>query len=449
MSKYKKARLEARAKREEQKKITRQVNQLRHRFGLNRPLPRHLRIVTKEEALSAIDQECRSAAEVKVQELLEAEVDQHLDRKRYQHKPGPEHLGYRNGHAPERTIATRCGPVEIKPPKLRALAQPFQSQLLAKRQCQTSGVDDFLPELYLAGLSLGDFELFLRELLGDGANLSASHIARLKVRWEEEYRIWAKRPLRSAYAYVWADGIYLRVGSCSDRLAVLVILGVNEDGTKELLAVEPGYRESSANWQSIFRGLRERGVKRIHLVVGDGCLGLWDAVGEYYWEARQQLCWRHKTENVLAKMPESLQDEAKTALRAIYKATTRARAIDLMIEFAARYQAHSRAVETLLRDQERLLTFYDFPKAHWRSLRTSNPIESIFSPLRQRLNKAKRIINLYAALALVQQFLLVRQTRWHRLDGYRRVATVLADEQYRDGVALDRRTREVRRTRSA
>jgi len=447
MSKYTKAMLKARARREELKKIDRQVRQLRQRYGLNRRS--HLKALPKTEALSALDQICRTAAEAKVQQILEAEVDDHLGRKKYKRNPDQEHQGYRNGHGPERTIATRCGPVKITPPKLRDLQQPFKSQLVARRQRQTKGVDDFLPALYLAGLSLGDFELFLRELLGDGACLSSSSIARLKASWEEEYRIWVKRPLRPAYAYVWADGIYLRLGSAQDRLAVLVVLGVNEDGTKELLAVEPGYRESSANWQSVFRSLRERGVKEIRLVIGDGCLGLWNAVEEYYWAAAQQLCWRHKMENILAKLPERLQDEAKAALRAIWHSSSRARAKERISAFACRYHAYERAVETLVENQDRLLAYYDFPKAHWPSLRTTNPIESTFAPVRTRLNKTKRLHSLFGGLALVQQLLLIRQPRLRRIVAYRRVASVLAGERYQDGLAMDRRSKNSKNERVA
>lgn len=441
MTNYKKALLKARARRETQRKIAKQVNRLRHRFGLGRPLPAHLKVVGTDEARSIIDQECLKAAEGKVQELLEAEVDAHLDRKWYQHKPKTEHLGYRNGHHPERTIATRCGPAKLRLPKLRDLKQPFASRVLAKRQQQTAGVNDFLPELYLAGLSLGDFELFLREFLGEGANLSTGHIARLKTKWEEEYRIWVKRPLHKAYAYVWADGIYLRVGGSQDRLAVLVVLGVTEDGSKELLAVEPGYRESDANWQSVFTGLRQRGVEQIRLVIGDGCVSLWNAVEACYWEAAQQLCWRHKMQNVLGRLPVRLEKQAKADLRAIYEAPNRAAAIDGLIRFAEKYQAFPPAVKTLLEHQDRLLTFYDFPKAHWRSIKTTNPIESIFAPVRTRVNKAKRIRSTYAALALVHQLLLVRQPRLFRIAAPRLVASVLAGEQYKDGVARDRRLR--------
>ena len=442
MSKYRKAQLKARARREAVKAIDKQVNRLRHRFGLNRPLPRHLRVMDKTEALSVIDQEGRKGAEAKVQDLLDAEVDQHLARKRYQRKPEQPFQGYRNGHAPARTLATRCGPITVRLPKLRNLQRPFRTQLLTRRQSQTSAVSDFLPDLYLAGLSLGDFELFLREFLGEGADLSASHIARLKAKWEVQYRTWVKRPLSAAYAYVWADGIYLRVGTASDRLAVLVVVGVTAEGKKELLAVEPGYRESDANWKAVFHSLRERGLTQIALVIGDGCHSLWNAIDEYYWEAGQQLCWQHKKQNVLARLPDRLQAEAKADLNRIREQTTRARAVEGFIRFAAKYRDHGPAVEILLKDQARLLTFYDFPKGHWQSLRTTNAIESTFAPVRTRLNKAKRIISLYSGLALVQQLLLIRESRLNRLAHGHLAATVIAGRKYQDGVALDRRTRK-------
>jgi len=445
MTSYKKQMLKARAKRAEQQQIDRQVKHLRHRFGLARKLPKGFKVLTRDEALSALDREARKGAEEHVQQLLEAEVDRHLDRQRYQHLSPEAHRGYRNGHAPARTIATRGGPVKVNLPKLRDLKQPFVSQLVPKRQQQTSGINSFLPNLYLAGLSLGDFTLFLRELLGDDANLSASHIVRLKRQWEKEYRLWVKRPLRPAYAYVWADGVYLRVGRATDRLAVLVVMGVNEDGRKELLAIEPGYRESSANWGSVFGSLRERGLAEIQLVIGDGCPGLWHAVGQHYWTARQQLCWQHKLASVLGKLPDRLQKEATADLRAIYHAGSRAAATAGFIRFATKYRDHEPAVECLLKDQDRLTTYYDFPKPHWVSLRTSNPLESIFDPVRVRLNKAKRIVSLYAALALVHQLLLLREIRLNRIIAYRLVASVLNGDQYQDGKALDRRLKQNRR----
>jgi transposase-like protein len=347
--------------------------------------------------------------------MIEAEVETHLGRQRYEHKPDGQHTGYRNGHAPSRTLATRCGPVTVRPPKLRATQKPFASKVLIKYQRQTDTVTSLLPDLYLVGLATGDFEGVLQEFLGEGASLSPATIVRLKAKWEDEYRTWCRRPLRTRYAYVWADGIYLRVGGNRDRLAILVVMGVNEDGVKEVLAIEPGWREDNANWLSVFRGLHDRGLKHIRLVIGDGIRSLWNAVEETYPAAARQRCWRHKLENILSKLPKRLQSQALEDLRAIYYAANREEAIGGFARFAGKYHDYEPAVELLLKDQDTLLSYFAFPKAHWVSLKTTNPLESVFAPIRVRLNKAKRIRSLYAALALTHQLLMLRETKLNRI----------------------------------
>jgi putative transposase len=441
MTAYKKNLLKAREARQREQKISKQTNKLRRRFGIRTGGRHKVDPVVKKENLSYLDQQARLGAEAKVQELLEAEVTDHLQRGRYQHEADAEPQGYRNGHGPKRTMATRAGPVAIQRPKLRDLKQPFESRIVPPRQRQTSGVDDYLPSLYLAGLSLGDFATFLHELLGEGACLSAAYVCRLKTKWEAEYREWCQRSLQKGYAYIWADGIHLRIGSCCDRLAILVVIGVNENGEKELLAVEPGYRESTSNWRDVFRRLRARGVETIRLIIGDGCQALWAAAEECYWEAAQQLCWCHKMRNVLDKLPDRLADEAKAALRAIYYAPTRAAATEGIVRFTEEYRSYGPAVACLVRDQQRLLTYYDFPKAHWRSIKTTNPIESMFDPVRKRLNKAKRIRSIYAGLSMTYELLKLRQTRMHRIVAPEMTANVIAGDRYQDGIAVDRRRR--------
>jgi putative transposase len=425
--------------RKQQQEIGKQTNQLRRRFQLKTGKSRKVRANTKTDCLSYLDQQARLGAEAKVQELIEAEVTDHLHRSRYQHADRVELHGYRNGHAPARTVATRAGPVTIKRPKLRQLKTQFESQVVPAGQRQTSGVNDYLPNLYLAGLSLGDFDLFLHELLGNDACLSAAYVSRLRAKWETEYRDWCQHPLKTGYAYIWADGIYLRVGSAHDRLAVLVVIGVDDTGKKELLAVEPGYRESTTNWLDVFRGMRARGVETIRLVIGDGCDALWAAVGECYWEAAQQLCWCHKVRNIVGKLPARLGKEARADLRTIYRAPTREKALDRIIRFSEKYRAYSPAVETLVKHQQRLLAFYDFPRSHWVSIRTTNPIESMFDPVRTRLNKAKRIRNVYCGLAMTYELLKTRQARLRRIVAPSRAAYVIAGMRYEDGIAVDRR----------
>lgn len=377
-----------------------------------------------------------------LQDTLEAEVETHLRRKRYQRKSKAASAGYRNGHARTRTLATRCGPIRIRPPKLRATRKPFGSKVLIKYQRQTDTVSSLLPDLYLVGLATGDFEGVLREFLGEGASLSPAQIVRLKAKWEEEYRTWCRRPLRSRYAYVWADGIYLRVGGHKDRLAILVVMGVNEDGRKEVLAIEPGYREDNANWRATFRGLHDRGMEHIRLVIGDGIRSLWNAVAETYPAAGRQRCWRHKLENVLSVLPKRLQPQALEDLRTIYGAANREEAVGGFARFAAKYHNYEPAVERLLKDQDTLLSYFAFPKEHWVSLKTTNPLESVFAPIRVRLDKAKRIRSLYAALALTHQLLMLRETRLNRIQAPELAAYVAAGVKWpTEKIGGRRRTR--------
>ena len=383
-----------------------------------------------EKSEPLLEELARKGAETRVQDMIEAEVEDHIGRQRYERKPSSQHTGYRNGHAPSRTLATRCGPVTVHPPKLRATQKPFASKVLIKYQRQTDTVTSLLPDLYLVGLATGDFEGVLQEFLGEGASLSPATIVRLKAKWEEEYRIWCRRPLRSRYAYVWADGIYLRVGGNKDRLAILVVMGVNADGVKEVLAIEPGWREDNANWRSVFQGLRDRGLEHIRLVIGDGIRSLWNAVEEIYPGAARQRCWRHKLENILSKLPKRLQSQALEDLRVIYNAANREEAIGGFARFAGKYHDYEPAVELLLKDQDTLLSYFAFPKAHWVSLKTTNPLESVFAPIRARLNKAKRIRSLYAALALTHQLLMLRETRLNRILAPDPVAYVAAGTKW-------------------
>lgn len=425
MTAYRKALLKTRVQRTQQQ----ETDSLRRRFGLNRSRKVNLKVLgDKSEPL--LEELARRGAETSVQSMIEAEVEDHIGRQRYERKPGSQHTGYRNGHAPSRTLATRCGPVTVRPVKLRATQKPFASKVLIKYQRQTDTVTSLLPDLYLVGLATGDFEGVLQEFLGEGASLSPATIVRLKAKWEDEYRTWCRRPLRTRYAYVWADGIYLRVGGNRDRLAILVVMGVNADGVKEVLAIEPGWREDNANWRSVFQGLRNRGVEDIRLVIGDGIRSLWNAVEETYPAAARQRCWRHKLENVLSKLPKRLQSQALEDLQTIYQAANREEATGGFARFAGKYHDYEPAVELLLKDQDTLLSYFGFPKAHWVSLKTTNPLESVFASIRVRLNKAKRIRSLYAALALTHQLLMLRETRLNRILAPDLVAYVAAGKRW-------------------
>jgi transposase-like protein len=263
--------------------------------------------------------------------------------------------------------------------------QRFTSELLPSYMRRAPKVTEVLPILYLRGLSTGDFRSALPVLLGeDAAGLSPTTITRLTASWEGEYQTWRTRSLAETdYVYVWVDGVHFRVRLEEDRLCTLVMIGVRPDGTKELVAVEDGYRESTESWASVLRDLKRRGLRAPVVAVGDSALGFWAAVGAVWSETREQRCWVHRLANVLDKLPKRLQPKAKQALHAIMNAPTRAEADAGIDAFVAEYDAkYPKAVASLRRDQAQLLTFDEFPAEHWRHLRTTNIIESPFATVR-------------------------------------------------------------------
>jgi transposase-like protein len=293
--------------------------------------------------------------------------------------------------------------------------------------------------LYLRGLSTGDFEEALRVLLGpNAAGLSASTINRLTRDWQEERRGWQKRLLKGKdYVYIWADGVNFNVRLEEDRLTCLVIIGVNIDGTKEVIAIEEGYRESTESWASVLRDLKRRGMPAPVLAVGDGALGFWAALREVYPETREQRCWVHKIANVLDKLPKRLQARAKMMLHEIMRAPSRQEAEDEITHFVEEYQArYPKAAECLTTDQDTLLTFFDFPAEHWIHLRTTNPIESPFATVKARTRVTKGAGSRKAGLAMAFKLILAAQDRWRRVNAAHLVALVRAGATFKDGTLI-------------
>lgn len=389
--------------------------------------------VDKPAVADLLEQLAREGARAMLAAAVEAEVSEFLGRHRYQRVVG-KRAGYRNGYQRPRKVAVGLGEVEVRVPRVRDTEEPFESAIIQKYQRSSASVKEMIPALYLHGLATGDFEPALRGLLGESAPLSPASVVRLKQTWEEDYNAWKTRALAPAYAYIWVDGIYLKAGLADEKTALLVVLGVNEDGSKELLAMIEGYRESTDSWADVLRDLKARGAKKIHLATGDGNLGFWGALREVFPDATEQRCWVHKMANVLDKLPKRKQPEGKTLLREIYNAPTRAEAEKQIKAFATRFgAAYPRAVECLKLDQEALLAFYAFPKEHWRTIRTTNPLESIFSPVRLRTNATRRMRTARTALYLVYQLVRVAERNWRRLDGPELVAKVLAGCKFVDG----------------
>jgi transposase-like protein len=374
-----------------------------------------------------------------LQRLLEEEVTELVGRERSarRHPEDPEVPPvYRNGYGKARPLTTSSGPIIVRRPRVRGLEARFESRLLPLFRRRTQQVDRLLPELYLHGLAAGDFDRALRGLLGDDAPISATSVARLKAGWQAEYDAWQQRSLAALeVVYVWVDGIYVKAGLEKEKAALLVVLGALRDGTKVILAVEAGQRESTESWSSVLRSLKKRGLPCPRLVIGDGNLGIWGALANVYPAAQEQRCWNHRLVNVLDRVPKAHQAAAKARLRGIMYADTVAMATERKAGFQAwcRQRGCAPAGALLDEDWERLVTYYRFPLAHWKHLRTTNPVESPFAAVRLRTGAAKRYKKVENATAVLWKTLLLAEQHFRKLNKPELLAEVAADVTYRDG----------------
>jgi transposase-like protein len=408
-----------------------------------------LRVVEKptkenEELRTTLDELLQRGALKMLHEALEAEVDEYITRHRVARDASGRAQVVRNGKAPARQLVTGSGTLEVRAPRVNdrrvdadGQRQRFSSQILPSYMRRAPKVTEVLPILYLRGLSTGDFRAALPVLLGeDATGLSPTTITRLTASWEAEYHAWRRRDLHEVdYVYVWVDGVHFRVRLEADRLCTLVMIGVRADGTKELIAVEDGYRESTDSWASVLRDLKRRGLRAPVVAVGDSALGFWAALGAVWPETREQRCWVHRLANVLDKLPKRLQPKAKQALHAIMNASTRAEAEAGIEAFTAEYDAkYPKAVASLRRDQAHLLTFYDFPAEHWRHLRTTNIIESPFATVRLRQRVTKGAGSRTKALMMAFKLLAMAEERWRKVNGSELLPLVRAGMHFIDGV---------------
>jgi len=393
------------------------------------------------EITQSLDELAREGARRMILAALELEVEQYLQALRDRRDEQGHALVVRNGKCHhKRTVQLGAGSIQLRAPRLndRRSGHRFTSKILPPYMRRSPRLEEALPVLYLRGLSTGDFSEALETLLGpQAAGFSATTITRLLKVWQEEYDVWRKRSLQGKdYVYIWADGIYFNVRLEEDRLACLVILGVLPDGRKEVIAIEDGYRESTESWASLLRDLKRRGMPAPILAVGDGGLGFWAALRQVYPETEEQRCWKHKIANVLDKLPKRLQPRAKDMLHEIMKAPDRQSAVEDITrfseEFAARYP---KAVETLTKDQDQLLTFFDFPAEHWIHLRTTNPVESPFATVKARTKVTKGAGSRKAGLAMAFKLLLAAEQHWRKVNAPHLVALVRAGVKFPDGQA--------------
>jgi putative transposase len=381
----------------------------------------------------------REGARQLIAQMLEAEVTEFLQRNRYQRNTN--YRGYRNGFAPERTIGVGIGAVKVRVPRVSDVpkeveADGYQSQIVSSYQRLGKDTQRLMARLYLEGLSTGDFEPVFRVVLGKTAPLSPASVVRLKADWQKEYEAWQKRRLdEHRYLYVWVDGVYLAAGQEDDKSALLCVIGLREDGEKELLAIGLGYRESTESWAEVLRDLKSRGMDCPLLMVGDGALGIWGALREVWPECRRQRCWNHRALNVLDKLPKRLWGEVRKDIRKASLATSREKCQEQLQELAEklRQAGQEQASQTVLRDVEDFVTFYDYPEEHWIHLRTTNPIESIFAGVRLRTNVTKRLPNRENGLYLVFKIVGRLSQNWRKITGSNLCGLVLEGKRFENG----------------
>jgi putative transposase len=402
------------------------------------------------EGRDVLDQLVRQGAQQMLQQAIEAEVQEFLQQHQQRRDQDGKRLVVRNGYKPSRKIVTGAGALEVQQPRVRDNSPSqeervqFSSAILPPYLRRSKAIEEFIPWLYLRGISTGDFSEALRPLLGEQVKgLSPNVIVRLKEQWTTEYEAWNRRDLTGKhYVYLWADGIHVNVrleDTENKRQCLLVVLGASADGHKELVAVMDGYRESEQSWRELLVDLQQRGLTLApQLATGDGALGFWAALRKVYPQTREQRCWVHKTANVLNHMPKSVQPRAKADLHEVWMAETREQANQAFDKFLAKYEAkYEAACECLRKDRDVLLTFYDFPAEHWKHLRTTNPIESAFATIRLRHRRTKGNGTRKTSLVMMFKLAQAAQKRWRRLNGNEKLDLLIQGRVFVNGEVQD------------
>ena len=380
------------------------------------------------------------ALEAEISSLLSCHADKLTDN-------GRRRL-VRHGHLPAREIMTGIGPVAVHCPRVRDRGSEgcerirFSSAILPPYARRSKSLEVLIPILYLKGISTGDFEDALIALLGrDAGGLSAATIGRLKEAWSEEHARWSKRDLSTKrYIYFWVDGIHVQARLEDTTQCLLIIIGATPEGRKELVGLTDGVRESAQSWRELLLDLKRHGLSiGPELAVADGALGFWQALEEVWPQTRGQRCWVHKTANVLNKLPKSQQSKAKRALQEIWMAETKKHALAAFDAFVETWAVkYDKAVESLTKDRDALLAFYDFPAEHWKHLRTTNVIESSFATVRHRTVRSKGCLSNKTALAMIFKLAEAAEKSWRRLNGHNQLPKIILGIKFTDGIEVVR-----------
>ena len=397
---------------------------------------------------SLLDELAREGARQMLAAALQAEVAAYIEAHADQVDEHGHRLVVRNGYHAERRVTTAAGAVTVRQPRVNdrrtdegtGQRMRFSSTILPAWARKSPRVTEVLPLLYLHGLSSSDFAPALEQFLGTSHGLSAATITRLTSQWQNDARAFAARSLADVdYVYLWVDGIHLKVRLEQDKVCLLVMIGVRADGTKELVALADGFRESSESWADLLRDCKRRGMRAPVLAVGDGALGFWKALRDVFPDTREQRCWWHKIGNVLAALPKSAHPGAKKALAEIYNAEDRDHAVAAAKAFAAAYGAKwPKAAAKITDDLDVLLAFYAYPAEHWIHLRTTNPIESTFATVRLRQRVTKGPGSRAAGVAMAFKLIESAQRRWRAVNAPHLVALVRAGAKFENGKLVER-----------
>ncbi|MFD9393582.1 IS256 family transposase [Streptomyces sp. NPDC060000] len=403
---------------------------------------------TTPSGSSLLDEIVREGARRMLAAALEAEVNAYIAEFADERDETGRRMVVRNGYHRPREVTTAAGAVEVKAPRVNdkridpdtGERKRFSSAILPPWCRKSPKISEVLPLLYLHGLSSGDFVPAFEQFLGSSAGLSPATVTRLTAQWQADHKAFGERDLTgSDYVYVWADGIHLRIRLTEAKSCVLVVMGVRADGTKELISMADGYRESAESWADLLRDAARRGLRAPVLAVGDGALGFWKALAQVFPETRHQRCWVHKTANVLNALPKSAQPGARKALQDIDNAEDREHAVKAVAAFDKTYGVKwPKAARKITDDVDELLAFYDFPAEHWVHLRTTNPIESTFATVRLRTKVTKGAGSAAAALAMVFKLVESAQHRWRAVNAPHLVALVRAGARFERGRLVER-----------
>ena len=408
----------------------------------------HVDEAADAEQSTTLDELVAEGARRMLAAALEAEVDAYVTALSDERDKEGHRLVVRNGHAVARSLVTGAGPIEVRAPRVddRRIDEAtgekmrFRSSILPPWARKSPKVAEVLPLMYLHGMSSGDFVPALEEFFGSAAGLSASVITRLTTDWQKERDQFAHRSLKDVdYVYVFADGVHFNVRLEEARLCALVMVGVRSDGTKELVSISDGHRESTESWADVLRGLKRRGMTAPVLAVGDGALGFWGALSDVFPETAHQRCWVHKMANCMNALPKSAQPAACAALKEVRDAEDKEHAEKALESFVKDYEAKwPKATEKVVKDSEELLAFFDFPAEHWIHLKTTNPIESTFATVRLRTKVTKGSGSRAAGLAMAYKLIESAQTRWRMVNAPHLVALVRAGVKFEKGVMVER-----------